>query len=158
VNKVRAWGRRVIRTFVDLLRQGITPEKIAFTIALGLSLGVTPVLGSTSLLCTLAAIMFRLNLPAIQLINYLAYPLQIALLIPFLRLGAWIFRAPPVQLSVTQIFEMIRRDVLHTIVVYWTATWHALIAWLILATLSTGVIYVGLVPILRQAKKRRLSD
>ncbi len=60
---------RWLRPFIKLLRQGVSPEKIALTISLGIILGVTPVLGSTVLLCTLAAIVLRLNLPAIQLVN-----------------------------------------------------------------------------------------
>jgi hypothetical protein len=39
------WRRKVVRPFLELLRQGLTPEKIAFTIALGITLGVTPVVG-----------------------------------------------------------------------------------------------------------------
>jgi len=36
----------------------------------------------------------RLNLPAIQLVNLVVYPLQLALLVPFLRAGAWLSIAP----------------------------------------------------------------
>ena len=63
--------REVVQSFVQLLRQGLTPKKLAFTIALGITLGVTPVLGSTVLLCTLAAIVLQLNTPAIQIVNWL---------------------------------------------------------------------------------------
>ena len=62
-----ATNHRWLKPVIQLLRQGVSPEKIALTIALGIILGVTPVLGSTLLLCTLAAIVLRLNLPAIQL-------------------------------------------------------------------------------------------
>jgi uncharacterized protein (DUF2062 family) len=93
------WRRKVVRPVVDLLRQGLTPEKLAFTIALGIALGVTPVLGSTMLLCSLAAFAFRLNLAAIQLVNWLVYPFQLALLIPFYRIGGWAFRTAPSQRS-----------------------------------------------------------
>jgi hypothetical protein len=78
---------RWLKPFIQLLRQGVSPEKVALTIALGIILGVTPVLGSTVLLCTLAATVLRLNLPAIQLVNGVVYPLQFILLIPFYRLG-----------------------------------------------------------------------
>ena len=83
---------KLIQPFIELLKQGVSPEKIALTVALGLSLGVIPVLGSTTMLCTLAAITLRLNLPAIMLVNGVVYPLQLALLVPFLRAGAWMFR------------------------------------------------------------------
>ena len=58
--------RRLVRPILRLLRQGVTPEKIALSLALGAVLGVFPVLGSTTALCTLAAITLRLNLPAIS--------------------------------------------------------------------------------------------
>jgi uncharacterized protein (DUF2062 family) len=142
------WRRKVVRPFVELLRQGLTPEKLSFTIALGITLGVTPVLGSTALLCTLAAIAFRLNLAAIQLVNWLVYPLQLALLIPFYRIGGWIFRTPPSELSVLHILAMIRTNLLHAIATLWTVTIHAVAAWLLLGSLATGLLYLLLVPVL----------
>jgi len=152
------WRRRFVRPFLDLLRQGMTPEKIAFTIAIGIALGVTPVIGSTSILCTAAALLFRLNLPAIQLVNYATYPLQIVLLIPFLRLGAWIFRVPPLQLSIKQIFQTIRVEGVHTIVIFWNATWHALVAWLLMASIAGALLYISLVRVLRLARRRFNSE
>ncbi len=67
---------RWLKPFIQMLRQGVSPEKIALTVALGIMLGVIPVLGSTTALCTLAAIVLRLNLPAIQLVNGVVYPLH----------------------------------------------------------------------------------
>ena len=86
--------RKLVWPLLDLLRQGVSPGKIALSLALGVALGVFPVLGSTTTLCALAAFALQLNLPAIQIVNYFVYPLQIALLIPFFRLGEKLFRAP----------------------------------------------------------------
>src|SRR5581483_10872024 len=94
------WQRRVVMPIVNQLKQGITPEKIALTLALGLMLSVFPIIGATTLLCGLAAILLRLNQPIIQLINYFAYPLQIALLIPFYRAGERLLGLTPVPLNV----------------------------------------------------------
>ena len=85
------WQRRVVAPIVQQLRQGITPQKIALTLALGGVLGIFPILGATTLLCGIAGVWLRLNQPIIQLVNYLVYPLQIALLIPFYRAGFPIF-------------------------------------------------------------------
>jgi len=49
------WQRRIITPIANQIRQGITPEKIALTIALGLLLSVFPILGATTILCGLAA-------------------------------------------------------------------------------------------------------
>jgi uncharacterized protein (DUF2062 family) len=142
--------RKLIQPIIDLLRQGITPEKIALSLAIGVCLGVFPVLGTTTALCTLAAIVFRLNLPAIQLVNYFVYPLQLALLIPFIRFGEIIFRAPHVSLSLTIIFESIKRSAWQTTKTYWTSGWHAMIAWCLVGPLAIWMLYPVLAPFLRR--------
>jgi uncharacterized protein (DUF2062 family) len=146
----RAWiYRKLILPFVELLKQGMSPEKIALTVALGISLGVVPVIGSTTTLCTLAAVSLRLNLPAIMLVNGVVYPLQIALLVPFLRAGAWLFRVDGPKLTVTQIFKLITTNLWHAILTLWVATMHALVVWLILGCAVSGLVYLVLVTLLR---------
>ena len=145
--------RKLVNPFLDLLHQGVTPEKIALGIALGVTLGVTPVLGSTSLLCFLAAVLLRLNLPAIQLVNYCVYPLQFVLLVPFIRAGEWILAAPPARITLGEIVGLIRADVWNSIAVLWTATMHALAAWLALGSLASLVIYAVLTPVLRRVSQ-----
>ena len=151
---VRRW---ILNPLVTLLRQGITPEKIALSIALGFTLGVTPVLGSTTLLCLLSAVVFRLNLPAIQLVNYFTYPLQFALLIPFIRMGEWLFASHPMRISVPKILALIRVDVWSAISILWTTTMHALVAWLALGSLATLLLYVVLAAALKRLARSSLA-
>ena len=73
-----------------LLRQGITPQRLALTLALGFALGCIPVIGIPTALCAMVALLFRLNLPAMQAANYIAMPFQLALIVPLARLGVWI--------------------------------------------------------------------
>lgn len=147
---MRTWiYNKLVAPFVQLLKQGVSPEKIALTIALGISLGTVPVLGSTTTLCTLAALRLRLNLAAMLAVNWAVYPLQIALLIPFLRAGAWLFRVEGPKLTVMQIFGMIRASVWHTITVLWTATMHALVVWAIAGAIATALVYFVAVVLLR---------
>ena len=70
---------------------GLTPQQLALTVALGVALGILPILWGTTLLCAAAAFIFRLNQAGMQLVNYLCYPLQLALFLPFYRLGERIF-------------------------------------------------------------------
>jgi uncharacterized protein (DUF2062 family) len=147
--------RRFVLPIIELLRQGVTPEKIALSIALGVTLGVFPVLGSTTVLCALAAVTLRLNLPAIQIINYFVYPLQIALLLPFFRVGEWLFRAPHLPVSVPQIYAMIHASMIDAIRLLWTTTWHAMVVWCIAAPVFTALVYAPLVPALRRVLRRQ---
>jgi uncharacterized protein (DUF2062 family) len=146
--------RRIARPIVELLRQGVTPEKIALSLALGVALGVFPVLGTTTALCALLAFIWRLNLPAIQIVNYFVYPLQIALLIPFFRAGEKLFGAPHLALSVPQIVATVHASFWGATRFLWTTIWHAAVAWCLVAPLFVVLAYLFLVPPLRRVTTR----
>jgi uncharacterized protein (DUF2062 family) len=73
------------------LSQGVSPQRLALTLALGFAIGCLPMIGIPTALCLVIALGLRLNIPAIQAANYAAMPLQIALIFPFARLGGWMF-------------------------------------------------------------------
>jgi uncharacterized protein (DUF2062 family) len=73
---------------------GLSAQNMASILAVGLVLGTFPIFGCPMLLCALASLVLGLNFPALQLINQLSWPLQIAMLIPCLRLGARIVDFP----------------------------------------------------------------
>lgn len=142
--------RRVIQPVVALLTQGITPEKIALSLAFGIVLGVFPVLGSTSLLCAAAALLLQLNLPAIQLVNYVVYPLQLLLIVPFVRAGEFLFRARHLQFSLPQMLAMARTDLPHAISVLWVSALYGVAAWLLVGPLALFLLYFLFLYLVRQ--------
>jgi uncharacterized protein (DUF2062 family) len=142
--------RRLVAPIVALLTQGITPEKIALSLALGIVVGIFPVLGSTTVLCAAAAVIFGLNLPAIQLVNWLIYPMQLVMLVPFIRMGEKLFRAAPMQFSLVQILAMVRADPPHAVSTLWLAEVHAICAWLLAAPAAIFLLYMMLSGVLRQ--------
>ena len=152
--KERFLRRRIARPILELLGQGITPEKMALSVALGVALGVFPVLGTTTALCALAALILRLNLPAIQIVNYFVYPLQIALLIPFFRMGEKLFSAPHLPLSITQIVAMAQASFWGATRFLWTTIWHSIVAWCLIAPVFVAVEYGILVPLLRRVVRK----
>ena len=142
--------RRIVVPVLDLLRQGTTPEEIALSMAFGLVLGIFPSIGWTTLLCLLAAVIFGLNLPSVQLVNYFAYPLQLALLVPFIRAGELLFHSTRLPLSLTQILAMIKADVWHAIHVLWIVTVQAIAVWVLIAPLAIYILYRILAPVFRR--------
>jgi Uncharacterized protein conserved in bacteria (DUF2062) len=82
---------REIASKLAAAAEGLSPDQIALTVTVGLVLGAFPVYGCPTILCGLAAIALRLNLPALQLVSRMATPVQIALLVPLTRTGSWIF-------------------------------------------------------------------
>ena len=147
--------RRLAEPVLELLRQGVTPEKIALSLAFGLGIGIFPVLGISTVLCTVVALALRLNLPAIQLVNYLASPLQLALIIPFVRVGEHVLGLPAQPLSVSEGFRIMAAGVLHAIVVLWDAIVHAALGWIVIGPVLIFGLYRVFKPIMVRAAKLR---
>src|SRR5262245_5743897 len=146
--------RKLVDPVLDLLRQGVTPEKIALSLAFGLGIGIFPVLGVSTVLCTVVAIVFRLNLPAIQIVNYLASPLQLALIIPFVRVGEHLLGLQAQPLSISEGFRIMAVGVWHAIVVLWDAIVHAALGWIVIGPVLIFALYRMFKPILARVAMR----
>lgn len=155
------WQRRVVAPIKAQLAQGITPEQVALTLALGAVLGIFPILGASTLLCAGVGVWLRLNQPLIQLVNYLAYPAQIALLLPFYRAGEALFRQPPVPIfSVAELVERFSAGPLQFLVDYGMVGLYGIVVWLIVAGPLVAMSYWVLKPLLvgmRRAMPQRPS-
>jgi len=143
------WKRRVVAPIAAQLAQGITPEKIALTIALGVVLGTFPILGSTMILCGLAAIVFKLNQPVIQLVNYFTYPVQLALLIPFYRAGETLFGKAHIPLSISLLFRRFGADAWQFLKDFGVIAVEGIVVWCLIAPAALAVIFYATRPPLR---------
>ncbi|HSN17406.1 MAG TPA: DUF2062 domain-containing protein [Gammaproteobacteria bacterium] len=146
---------KLTRHVLELLKQGITPHKIALAVVLGALLGMAPVLGSTIISCTVAALALRLNLVLIQLVNNLVYPLQLLLLIPFVQAGQRLFGQPPMPLSAGQIVDMVRHDFWGSLLGLAGYVWHGTVAWLLFCALIGPLSYWLLLFPLKRALRRQ---
>jgi uncharacterized protein (DUF2062 family) len=141
---VRWWRTKIVEPLRTQLTQGVSPSRLAAALALGAVLGVIPVLGVTTLLSGLAAIALRLNQPAIQVANYAAAPLQLALFIPFFKAGAALLGAPPVTFTLAQLRDELAADASGTILRYLGAELRAVGAWALVAPLAFAALFLGL--------------
>lgn len=139
---------------LGFLTQGVSPVRLAFTLALGMTLSCFPVFGATTVLCALVAVVFRLSLPVIEVGNYLALPLQMILLIPFLRLGERIFHSARVPLSPPTLVAMLHNSPDSTMRLLMADQGHAIVAWAIVAPGMVLVFTLLLLPLLRRLLSR----
>jgi uncharacterized protein (DUF2062 family) len=130
------------------LRQGISPRRLALTLALGFAIGCIPVVGLPTVLCAALALTLRLNLPAIQAANYAAMPFQLLLIAPFLRLGAWIFAAG--NQPGPSAADLLRLSPLPLAMQCAALAVHAVVAWLFLAVPAVAVMTLAFIPLLRR--------
>ena len=92
---MKGWLRgRILDPLLRLLQQAVSSERLALCVAIGVVVGNIPILGTSTILCAAIALQFRLNLPAMQIVQGAMAPTQLLLIIPFVHLGEWLLRAP----------------------------------------------------------------
>ena len=141
----------------NLLLQGTSPRLIAIAIAGGAVLGIFPVIGSTTLLCTIFALALRLNIPLVQLVNFSVYPLQVIMIIPFMKMGEYIFGIESLSYSLDDIYRLVTGDILNAISVLWNVTLQGIGAWVITAPFLFALIYFPLYTLIRKFERIRIK-
>jgi uncharacterized protein (DUF2062 family) len=136
------------RSSAHWLSQGISPRRLALTLALGLAIGCNPVFGISTLVCAVLAFALRLNLPAIQAANYAVMPLQVLLIVPFIRLGSRLFASGQMQAARTTVTVHASPLILFRELSGIAA--QALCAWLILAIPAVILLTAAFTPLLRR--------
>ncbi len=129
----------------DLLSQGLTRQQVSLALVVGISVGCMPLLGGTSLLCMLIAYLLRLNQVLVQLANYLVYPLQILLFIPFLKAGGWLFvSSSAADLQVSSAISLLKSVPGAFFQQFWVLNLQALVVWLLTLPLVACALYLGI--------------
>jgi uncharacterized protein (DUF2062 family) len=149
--------RRLVRPIVALLRQGITPEEIALSLAMGVVCGLFPITGATTLLCVAAAFCLGLNQVAVQIVNYVMSPFQLGGILFFVRLGEWLLGAAPIHLSPFELLRRFEEDPLASIRSFGKSGVHAILGWSVIAPFLASALYALAVPLLRRAARMRAS-
>ncbi|MGD1968417.1 MAG: DUF2062 domain-containing protein [Desulfobacterales bacterium] len=129
-----------------MLKEGVSLHKIALCLAVGVTLGIFPVLGMTTLLCTLAAFALRLNLPAIQLVNFVVYPVQLILLAPFYSAGSWLFNQGSNHVSGESLIFLLKNDFWGSMTSLWNLTLYAIFTWAVICPFIILILYMALKP------------
>jgi uncharacterized protein (DUF2062 family) len=144
------WQRRLLDPIVAQLTQGITPEKIALTLAVGSAFALFPILGTTTLLCFIVAVALRLNQPIVQLINQALWPVHIPAIYGCVRLGESVFGAPHVQLGIRHMQQLLWSSPRLFVHQFGLTVLYALVAWAIVAPFYIVAVYFIALPITRE--------
>ena len=113
------------------LKQGMSPNKLALTVAFGAIWGMFPIIGTNTVICIATAFVFKLNQAAIQIVNYAMYPIQIALLIPFVQLGFWLTGGDSSAYELDEIWTVMEQDRWRAFQSLGEVVWMAVIGWAI---------------------------
>ncbi len=149
------WQRRVIQPVRQQLTQGVTPDRVAATLALGTVCSVFPFLGFTTLLNLGVGIALRMNQPILHTVNTVLGPLQLVLILIYVRVGEWIWGHSGDAFTLGEMIRQFRElSLLQFLQQFGWAGVHAFSAWILTAPVIALAIYFAFRPLLRRAGAR----
>ena len=146
-SRLRRW---IIEPIINQLKRGISPEKLSWTIALGITLGIFPIMGSTSLVCFIAGYFLKLNQAILHLFKTLTYPLHLGLILVFIRLGQHLNGVPPIKFSIPQMVIQFKDNPAQFARDFGMAAWYGIEAWAIAALVLIPVLRIISLPLLKK--------
>jgi uncharacterized protein (DUF2062 family) len=142
MGRVSDWLRRRVRDpLVAELRQGATPEAVSAAVVVSFAIAILPFIGLTTVLCLIAGRLFRLNHVVMQVINHSAFPLQVLLIVPFVRLGETLSGARHFALTPKAIIDEFNRSIPDFLEKFWLTGLHGLIGWLITVPVACWILH-----------------
>lgn len=151
------WQRKVADPIVAQLTQGLTPHKIALTVAVGSAIAMFPILGTTTILCLLVGIVMRLNQPIIQAVNYACTPIHLTFIFYAFRWGERLFGTTHSRLEFRSMMRMLHQHPIDFVTTYSTTALHAIVIWAVLVPFWLGAVYYVMLPMMRGIDKVRLE-
>lgn len=148
------WKRWIVNPVMGLLRTGADPKRLSWSLALGLVVGVNPLLGSTTMVALALASALRLNLVASQVGNHAVYPLEWLLFPVFIKAGSMVFGTERLPLGGKALLDAVTRHPWDTTRLLWMWEWHALIIWAACAVLALPILAFGMCPVLNTMAQR----
>jgi uncharacterized protein (DUF2062 family) len=140
---------------VAQLTQGITPEKIALTVAVGSAFALFPILGTTTLLCFLIALALKLNQPITQLINQACWPIHVPAIYFCVRLGEAIFGVQKTHFNLWKMNHLFWNEPARFFHDFGATALYATVAWAVLAPFYIAAVYYVSLPIMRSVTRMK---
>lgn len=153
MNESGFFQRRLWDPVLGQLKQGASPEQLTRSVAFGATLSLFPVFGSTTLLCFLAGLILRLNPIAIQAVNYLMTPLQLAAIPIFIKTGEKLFGLSPVSFNPARLASDFFSAPLEFLGHYWKNALAGILIWVVFAVPCILLIERFFLPLLKRRSK-----
>lgn len=147
--------QKVLQPILTQLKQGISPSKLALSVALGVVITLFPIFGTTVTLCIIFSFILKLNLPIVLAINYLMTPAQLLAIPIFIRLGESLFKLPSVSFNPKTIVQEFWASPLVFIGVFGKSALAATCVWVIAFAPLTWIIYKISLPLAKRFIKRK---
>ncbi|KAL5078448.1 hypothetical protein RYX36_017432 [Vicia faba] len=140
--------KKIADPLLAILQRGAEPKQLAFSAALGITFGVFPICGVTVFLCGVAIAMLgsRCHAPTLMLANFMATPIELSLIVPFLRLGEFMSGGPQFPLTSDALKKVLTGQASHEVIL---SVVHALFGWVAASPFILGTLYIIFLPCFR---------
>jgi uncharacterized protein (DUF2062 family) len=128
-----------------LLKQGLTPKELSQSLIVSGLISTIPILGVSTFMITTVSLKQKLNLPIMISFSYLLWPVQILLIIPFIRVGEFIFSVPQNHHTIERIINSFQTSFFQTLSLLTFELLCGLGGWLLTAVpLAAGIYWISL--------------
>ena len=107
--------KKIFQKIKAPFQQGLHWKSILKAIIISLLITIIPFYGITTIILTYVSIKFKLNLPIMIVVNFIATPLQFMLFLPFIHIGESIMNTNHTLLTVEEIKTAFNVSFLDTI-------------------------------------------
>lgn len=162
MNKISQYFRkqfssRVLIPLSNIRKQEFSSETLALSVSIGIIGGAFPVFGFATYICLILTLIFKQNIIIVQVANWLVYPLQFILLIPFMKLGNSIITGSELTITMNQVVIAFQSGLLTGIREIGIISLYAIIAWAAFAIPSLFVLYLLFLVLFKNLKRIRLK-
>jgi uncharacterized protein (DUF2062 family) len=138
---MKQMGSKIKTLIRAQLVQGFTPEGLALTCAMGIVMGIFPVLGLTTIFLIGLGYVFKLNQPLLQTINYAMTPIHLLMLPVFYTAGGKLSSTKPPSLDPRIFIKEFFNDLPLFFHKYTKAGLLAILVWAIAAPFVGAITY-----------------
>jgi len=152
----RSLAQRLLVPVRAQLTQGTSPDQLALTLGVGSACSLFPFLGFTALLNLGVGVTLRLNQPILQTLNQLLGPLQLPMILVYVRVGESLWGATGDRFTITEMLGAFRDSSIPEFLSrFGWAGIHALTAWAASAPAIIFLTRAAVLPALRRLAAKR---
>ncbi len=128
------------------------PKELIQSIIVSGLISIIPILGVSTFMITTVSLKRKLNFPVMISLSYLMWPVQILMIIPFIRVGEFIFSVPRNRHTVEEIISSFQSSFFQTLSQLSFELLCGLGGWLLTAVPTAVVVYWVSLLYLRERK------
>lgn len=151
---IRLWRNRVREPVLRELKLGVSPERVALAVIVGLVSSTWPQIGTNPIMALILSWSFKCNKAITSGVSLVFTPFQYALMIPFLRLGETILGVQHFETTVPEIIKIVFTDPIGSFGILGIPLLHAILGWIVAWALVGPAIFFPTRWLMRRVSNR----